>query len=394
MRHTILAALALTMTTFALAACGGEEPAPQPPPPPPPPPPAETASAPPAPTTPPPPPKPALADLMRDAMKTMGEAFNAHDAAKMASLTTDDVAVFDYGDAETHGKADFQNGLSQLFATFGDSKTATNRVWTKGNVVIAEVTWNATMTGDFMGMKASQKPVGQLRLHIYWFNDDGLIKEVHEYGDSAGLMAQMQGKKSAPPVPVMPTNPPEVHVAKADEGDKLGDWAKSIDDGFNKDDAKAVGAEMADDADYWLNFGGPAMKGKKDLMKGLEGFIRAFPDQKWTEINAWGIDGFGIVEHSMAGTFKGPFGPVRPTGKKVTAWHAVDIMQPTADGKIQHGWGYQNVLEMMAQAGAMPKPSAKPAAAPAKGQAKGGGGTGGGNGNGSGAGNGTGGGKK
>jgi hypothetical protein len=30
-------------------------------------------------------------------------------------------------------------------------------------------------------------------------------------------------------------------------------------------------------------------------------------------------------------------------------------MQPTADGKIQHGWGYSNSLEMLAQAGALPK---------------------------------------
>ena len=113
------------------------------------------------------------------------------------------------------------------------------------------------------------------------------------------------------------------------------------------------------------------MKGKKDLGKGLDGFFKAFPDQKWTTVNAWGIDGFGIIEHTMAGTFKGPFGPIRPTGKKVTAWHNIDIIQPTADGKVLHGWGYGNSMEMMEQAGALPKHGAPPAQAPAKGQAKG-----------------------
>ena len=96
--------------------------------------------------------------------------------------------------------------------------------------------------------------------------------------------------------------------------------------------------------------------------------VKAFPDQKFTATNAWGIDGFGIIEHTMTGTFKGPFGPVRPTGKPVTGWHQVDVIQPTADGKIQHGWGYMNVLEMMSEAGAVPKGG--PAAQPAKGQAK------------------------
>jgi hypothetical protein len=66
----------------------------------------------------------------------------------------------------------------------------------------------------------------------------------------------------------------------------------------------------------------------------------------------------------MAGTFKGTFGPLHGTGKKVTAWHAIDIMQPTADGKVQHGWGYQNTIEMLAQAGALPKKGEHPAPHP------------------------------
>jgi predicted ester cyclase len=362
MRSHLLAVL-VTATSLVLSACGGEAPPPQPPPPPPPPPADTVTTAAPVDTTPPPPPaKPALSELIHESLKTMHEAFNAHDAAKMASVVTDDVADFDYGSGEIHSKGEFQAGMAQLFSAFGDVKYATNRLWKKGNVVITEITWAGTMTGDLMGIKATQKPVGQMRLHVYWFNDDGLVKEVHEYADDAGLFAQIQGKKGAPPVPVIPTNPPEMHIAGGNpEQDKLGDWAKKTDDPFNTDDYKAAAAEMADDADYWLAVeGGPAVKGKPALTKDLQGFFRAFPDQKWAQTNAWGIDGFGIVEHTMTGTFKGPLGPLHPTGKKVTAWHNIDIMQPTADGKIQHGWGYSNMMEMMAQAGALPKPPPPP----------------------------------
>ena len=252
--------------------------------------------------------------------------------------------MYAYGGGETHSKGDLQTGLQQLFAGFPDTKSTANRMWIKGNVAIAELAWVGTMSADFMGMKATNKPAGETRLHIMWFTDDGLVKELHEYGDSAGVMAQVAGKKGAPPVPVLRTNPAEVHVAKGTpEEDKLVEWAKAADETFNKDDSKAVAATMADDSDYWLNFTGqPAMKGKKDMTAGLVGWFKAFPDQKWTPVNVWGIDGFAIIEHTLSGTQKGPLGPMPASNKAVSGWHFADIMQPTADGKLQHGWGYAN----------------------------------------------------
>ena len=246
------------------------------------------------------------------------------------------------------------------------------RAWSKDNVVVVEMAWSGTMTGDFMGMKASKKPVGQIRVGVLWFNDDGLVKEQHEYGDDAGLMAQMAGKKGAPAVPVLPTNMPEMHLAKGTpDEDKLVDIAKAMDPLFSKDDVKAAVASNADDADYWVNVsGGPATKGKKDIAKDLGDFFKAFPDQKWTTVNAWGIDGFAIIEHTMTGTQKGALGPLRASNKEVKDWHWIDVVQPSADGKVQHGWGYANLVEMMQQTGALKPPSDKgpapaaPAAAP------------------------------
>jgi ketosteroid isomerase-like protein len=359
-----LALGAISTAWLLLVACGGETPAPQPPPPPPAPPPVASAP-PPADTTPPPPPKPSLAQLIPLTLKSIGDAFNGHDAKAMAGYFTDDAVVSAYGAPEAHGRAELANTMDTLFSTFSDAKSVPARVWIKGNVAVAETIWAGTMTGDFMGMKATKKPAGQYRVDVMWFNDDGLVKEAHEYGDDAGLVAQLQGKKGAPPVPTLPTNPPDVHAARATpDEDKLADWGKAMDETFSKDDAKAVLAGTADDADYWMNFtGGPATKGKKDLTKDLDGFFKAFPDQKWTTTNAWGIDGFAIVEHTMTGTQKGRLGPLPPSGKEVKDWHWVDIMQPSADGKLQHGWGYTNLVEMMMQTGAIKPPPAPTAAA-------------------------------
>jgi ketosteroid isomerase-like protein len=366
MRPTTLAAL--TVTTLALAACGGEQPAPLPPPAPPPP---STASAtpPPADTTPAPPPKPSLAELMPQALKGIGDAFNAHDAKKVATYYTEDAIVQAYGMPDVRGRDELVKSCQMIFDEVGDGKSATTRAWMKGNVAVVEIVWAGTMTSDFMGVKASKKPLGQTRLHVAWFNDDGLIKEQHEYGDSVGVMSQMKGAKGAPPVPTIPTNAPEIHVAKGTpDEDKLADLAKGMDETFSKDDVKAVVATVADDADYWLNFSGkPATKGKKDLTKDLTDLLKAFPDQKWTPTNAWGIDGYAIIEHTVSGTQKGQFGSMAASNKPVTNWHWVDIIQTTADGKMQHGWGFANLAEMMLQTGAMKPPPAEKAPAVAKG---------------------------
>jgi ketosteroid isomerase-like protein len=288
---------------------------------------------------------------MPQTLKGVGEAFNAHDAKKLSSYFTEDSAVVDYGGRTDHGRDDVASTGDRLFVTFPDAKLAATRVWFKGNVAVTEVVWTGTMSADTMHLKASHKPVGQLRVHVAWFNDDGLIKEEHQYADSAGLLAQMAGKKEAPPVPTLPTSLPEVHVAKGTpDEDKLAEWAKSIDDVWSKDDAKAAVALFADDGDFLTSMGGgPAVKGKKELTKGFTGWAKTFPDQKWTVANAWGVDGFAIVENSVSGTQKGPLGPLAATNKPVSSWHFVEIVQPTADGKIKHLWSYGNVLEAIQQ---------------------------------------------
>jgi ketosteroid isomerase-like protein len=352
---------ALTLTTLALAACGGEQPPPQPPPSVPPPPSTASATPPPVETTPPPPPKPSLTELVPQTLKGVGDAFNAHDAKKVASYYAEDIVVQAYGmpEREGHGRDDVAKATQWVLDLSNDAKSAVTRVWTKGNVAVLEIAWAGTATGDYQGIKASKKPVGQTRVHVVWFNDDGLIKEQHEYGDTVGFIAQLKGAKGAPPAPIVPTSPPEMHAAKGSpEEDKLADWGKSTDEVFSKDDVKAV--QIADDADYWMNFGKPATKGKAEMTKELTGWFKAFPDQKWTTTNAWGIDGYAIVEHTVTGTQKGPLGPVPASNKQVMNWHWVDIMQPSADGKLQHGWGFANLAEALLQTGAMKVPTEKP----------------------------------
>jgi hypothetical protein len=346
MRIKMLGMLAVVAPAFAVA-CGGEEPPPpQPPPPPPPvaaaPPASTTAEAPPAPAA-----KPTLADLIPQTLKAQGEAFNAHDAAKFAANYTADAVTMDYGMGESHGRDEIQKMIQGFMDMSSDAKGAPAHTWIKGNTAVVDLVSGGTMTGDFMGMKASKKPFGHHMLLVATFADDGLISGEHVYGDGPGMMAQLKGAKDAPEVPAMPTAN-DIHFAKnSPDEDKLVDWMKTFNDSFNKDDVKAISAGIAPDAEVTFQFmGGKTLKAGKELDKFHADLLKAIPKVQFSIVNAWGIDGFSVAERTFSGKMTGKLGPVPPTNKDVTV-HVADVIMPSADGKVSKGWVFGNMGELM-----------------------------------------------
>ncbi len=361
MRHT---RSAVWVSLLAVAAsCGGQAPpAPQSPPAPVEP----VASTPPAPAPPPeppsdaPPPKPSLQLQMQDAIKALADAFDAHDPQKVAALYEDGASATAYGTWEAHGRVELAAKLHEFFVAFADAKSVTMRAWTKGNVVVQETAWAGTMTGDFMGHPATHDRVGQLRAEVLVFDSDGLVKEMREYADDAGLVAQMTGAKDAPRPPLLPTNEANVHVSvDMPEDEKLAAFGQAGSDALAKGDVSTIVAALADDADVWVSFGGkPATRGKKALTKALSVWEKAFPDQKWTTTASWVVGGFAIVESAMTGTQKGPLGTLRASNKLVADWHWLTVIQPTAGETVSHVWAHANLFEMLRQTGGL-LPSAK-----------------------------------
>ncbi len=353
MRMKMLATLVVFAPAFA--ACGGEEP--PPPQAPPPPPPAMSAPPPPASTaaTPPPPPKPTMADLIPATLKSVTDAFNAHDAQKFAANFTADAVHTDVGFGEAHGRDEIAKFIQGFFEASSDVKAGAAHTWAKGNMVAIDWVEAGTMTGDFMGMKASKKPIGHHSLVISTLNDDGLITQARVYGDGPGMMAQMKGAKDAPEVPAVPTAN-DMHWAKnSPDEDKLVDWAKSANDTFNKGDPKELSAMMAPDGDItFYSMGGKVIKAGKDLDKFHADFMKGVPKATFAISNVFAADGFVIEERTMTGVMKGKLGPVPPTNKEITI-HEAAVIQPTADGKVSHVWAYGNMAELM------PPPKAKEA---------------------------------
>jgi len=356
MRPTLFAIL--TSTTLMLAACGGESTRPMPPTLAPALPATASATAAPAETTPPPPPaKPALSDVMPEVIEGIFAASNAHDGPKEASFLSDDYVQIWYGGQESHGKSAFLEAGTKSSQRFADMKWAVTRVWLTGRVAVVECIWTGTFTnlpGDSLYREGGKSnPMGVKRAEVYVFGDDGLVKERRVYNNGMGVRAQARGDKNAPPIEPLPTGAPEMHMAKgtADE-DKLGDWAKKIEDAFNTDDVAQVTPTLAEDVEY-ETWGVPSIKGKKDDVRDLQRFFKAFPDQKWTPTNVWAFEGFVVIEHVFTGTQKLPYGRfTKVTGKPVTGQHFLEIWQPNADGKLVHVWSYSNPLEALKQTGA------------------------------------------
>ena len=108
------------------------------------------------------PPKPALSELIPQALRGIADANAAHDTAKSASFLADDIALYFYGSlggSERHGKSDVADRFKKT--PFSDIKDAPSRIWMKGNVAVVEFTWTGTMTGDVGTSRRRTSPSGR-----------------------------------------------------------------------------------------------------------------------------------------------------------------------------------------------------------------------------------------
>ncbi len=355
---------------FLLVACGGGEEN-QPP---------KTPATPPVATTPPAPtaeapkeePKPqeSMADLQHKTLKGFVEAFNAHDAKKIAGFYAENASWKMAGVPDSTGRDAIAANYAKLFEGFKDITTAPVRVFKKGDVAIVEWASTATHSGDFNGMKATEKKVGMLGADVTWFTPEGLIKEHHVYYDVATVLSQVGvSKQKARPIPTLPTGLPPVVVSNgaADETKNV-DAVKTMNAAMESKKEADFLAASADNIE-WDDMTQPqTSKGKAEAKKYFKEVTTAFPDVKSTVNNAWGVGDFVIAENGWSGTHKGTFFGI-PATKKSVSVKGLDVFQ-FKDGKLVHGWSYSNNVDFMTQLGLMPKPGDAKAADPKAGDKK------------------------
>jgi steroid delta-isomerase-like uncharacterized protein len=352
----------VVLCAATLLACGGETPEVKPPQPPPPP--TVASAAPPPPTEtakpePPPPPKPSMAELQKQMLTGYADAVTARDAKKVAGLYAEDGVLVVAGMPEVKGRDALAKMSQEWFDGMSGTKLGYTRAWQKGDVLVVEWVVTGKHTGDFMGVKASNKDTGVQGISVVWFNADGTIKVDHRYFDMGTTMTQIgASKEKARPVAALPTK--TEWIGSKDGEDKNLDVVKQYYGFFDKGDDKGAFALFADDA-VMDDYSTPAAMKKADAQKYWQTIIKAFPGFKQSFTNTWTVGDYVIIEGTFTGNHKAAFQGIAPTKKDVNL-HFVDVNQ-VKDGKVKTVTTYLNNVEFMTQLGQMKPPAA---AAPKK----------------------------
>lgn len=115
---------------------------------------------------------------------------NAHDAAALNGLLAGDFISHHFPAPGNNNKAAFTEGMKGLFAGFPDIRITRLQQYEQGDKVFTYAFWEATHTGPFMGIEATNKKVHVEYMDI-WRAKDGKISENWVVMDIAGLLIQL-----------------------------------------------------------------------------------------------------------------------------------------------------------------------------------------------------------
>lgn len=259
--------------------------------------------------------------------------------------------------------------MQMMRTAFPDFKAEPALVLISGRNIFSIGMMTGTNSGPMkMGeheMPATNKKTGSLMFHKLAINDENKATEEWAFHDGRTLMGQLGvlPKEAGPTRPVLdkvPAFPEQIVVAADDAKEKANVEAyKKMLDAINAHksaDAAAmyadnsVESDQADDKDH---------TGKKELQKGLDDFIKTFPDVKLDVPAPVGVGDYVVAIGTMTGTNKGPMGKMKPTNKSVSGNYAEVVA--FKDGKITNTWRFRNGADMAKQLGLMPDHAGKDA---------------------------------
>ena len=245
---------------------------------------------------------------------------------------------------------------------FPDMKLEPQLVMVDGRDILGVFLFTGTHTGTMkspMGdVPATNKKVGQLILHRLKIDDENKAAEEWEFVDPGTMMGQLGlMPKGAPPMRAPMEKgwegAPVIVVAEENDKEKANvETAKKANEAFQSKKAADYMAFYTDDALESDQAGTKDAKGKKEIQKGAEMFLKAFPDLKLEWSDTFAAGDYVVQLGTFSGTNTGALGPMKPTKKEVKGQFA-EVIKMT-DGKMAEVWRFRNGLAMAQQLGLVP----------------------------------------
>jgi steroid delta-isomerase-like uncharacterized protein len=131
-----------------------------------------------------------------DVAKMLTDAWNSHDAARLAAVYTQDATVLDpFYTEPLEGREAIEKDASGLFTAFPDIAFRPTKVIVDGQTVALEVMVSGTNTGPLQLPTGLIAPTGRrVEFSASGFSDIdamGRIREERRYFDVAGVIAQL-----------------------------------------------------------------------------------------------------------------------------------------------------------------------------------------------------------
>lgn len=246
---------------------------------------------------------------------------------------------------------------------FADLKGDVELTLINGHNGVTVALLSGTQTGAMktpMGdVPATNKKFGIQVAHAVHFADDGSSVDKQSFYEDMGEMAGQLGLSKAPvrPAADKPMQDNEIVIAKDDDTEKKNlDAIKQTNAAFNKHDAAALDALMADDL-VWSEIGVPKDWNKAEAKISNAGLFKGFSDIKLEPSTSWAAGNYVVEQGVMSGTNDGAMpamGLPKKTGKSLHLQYLQ--VWKLKDGKVTRSWGFWNSTAFAMQLGLMPPP--------------------------------------
>jgi len=284
-------------------------------------------------------------------------ALGSPNFSTLGARVDDDAHLAFPGTDDAHGRDPIVHAHDVLLGAFDGRKVVATRIWRTNSEQTVEWTLTGVQARDWMGVKASQKPVTVRGITLIWTKDDGSITDLHVYFDVAAVKAQLgvgpkelvaaATRSDAASDAGTPATPLIVEQAASAAEESNVAVARAALDALESSNLKAYQDAMADDVEVHTLERGQPSRGKGDAIAYFKAMHKAIGQLDTTVTDAWGVGTFAVLEYTIAGEQLGALGWIPAQHERTIRLHIVDVVE-VVGGKIAQIWRYDNPSEVVA----------------------------------------------